>query len=64
MECKIVTIFHKHLATQAVDQQLISLAINLAAISLGTKIDGSILCPSSYNLVIGIKPTIGLTSRA
>ncbi|KAK7860746.1 putative amidase [Quercus suber] len=42
----------------------ISVAANMAAVSLGTETDGSILCPSSNNLVVGIKPTVGLTSRA
>ncbi|WOG84753.1 hypothetical protein DCAR_0103937 [Daucus carota subsp. sativus] len=42
----------------------ISVAANMAAVSLGTETDGSILCPSSYNSVVGIKPTLGLTSRA
>ena len=42
----------------------ISVAANMATVSLGTETDGSILCPSSYNLVVGIKPTVGLTSRA
>nr|CAN80905.1 hypothetical protein VITISV_016634 [Vitis vinifera] len=42
----------------------ISVAANLAAVSLGTETDGSILCPSHVNSVVGIKPTLGLTSRA
>lgn len=42
----------------------ISVAANMDAVSLGTETDGSILCPSSYNSVVGIKPTVGLTSRA
>ncbi|VVA15638.1 PREDICTED: putative amidase [Prunus dulcis] len=42
----------------------ISAAANLAAVTLGTETDGSILSPSSWNSVVGIKPTIGLTSRA
>ncbi|KAK4562336.1 hypothetical protein RGQ29_004998 [Quercus rubra] len=42
----------------------ISVAANMAAVSLGTETDGSILCPCSCNLVVGIKPTVGLTSRA
>ncbi|OWM83942.1 hypothetical protein CDL15_Pgr004373 [Punica granatum] len=42
----------------------ISVAANLAAVSLGTETDGSILCPSSANSVVAIKPTVGLTSRA
>ncbi|KAL5791159.1 hypothetical protein ACOSQ2_006047 [Xanthoceras sorbifolium] len=42
----------------------ISVAANMAAVSLGTETDGSILCPSSSNSIVGIKPTVGLTSRA
>jgi amidase len=39
-------------------------AANLAAVSLGTETDGSIVCPSSHNALVGIKPTLGLTSRS
>ncbi|KAL1833811.1 hypothetical protein ACET3Z_003462 [Daucus carota] len=42
----------------------VSVAANLASVSLGTETDGSILCPSISNSVVGIKPTLGLTSRA
>ncbi|XP_061336978.1 probable amidase At4g34880 [Gastrolobium bilobum] len=42
----------------------ISVAANLVAVSLGSETDGSILCPSSFNSLVGIKPTVGLTSRA
>ncbi|XP_062082128.1 probable amidase At4g34880 [Humulus lupulus] len=42
----------------------ISAAANLATVTLGTETAGSIICPSSLNSVVGIKPTIGLTSRA
>ncbi len=42
----------------------ISVAANLVTVSLGTETDGSIICPSNSNSVVGIKPTIGLTSRA
>ncbi|KAG8733469.1 hypothetical protein FRC11_006017 [Ceratobasidium sp. 423] len=42
----------------------VATAIGLAAGSLGTETDGSIVCPSSYNNLVGIKPTVGLTSRA
>jgi amidase len=41
-----------------------SVAANLAAAGLGTETDGSIVCPASLNGVVGIKPTVGLTSRA
>jgi amidase len=37
---------------------------NLAAIGIGTETDGSIVCPSSANGLAGIKPTVGLVSRA
>src|SRR5215211_5166544 len=39
-------------------------AANLAAGALGTETDGSIVCPSSHNALVGIKPTLGLTSRS
>jgi amidase len=39
-------------------------AANLASVSLGTETDGSIVCPSSHNALVGIKPTLGLTSRS
>ncbi|KAH1050605.1 hypothetical protein AAZX31_08G103400 [Glycine max] len=42
----------------------ISVAANLVAGSLGSETDGSILCPSGSNSVVGIKPTVGLTSIA
>jgi amidase len=42
----------------------VAASIGLAAITLGTEIDGSITCPSSNNNIVGIKPTVGLTSRA
>jgi amidase len=37
---------------------------NFAAVTLGTETDGSIVCPSNANGVVGLKPTVGLTSRA
>src|SRR5947209_798669 len=42
----------------------VTVAANLALASLGTETDGSILCPASSNGVVGIKPTVGLTSRS
>ncbi|VAH24649.1 unnamed protein product [Triticum turgidum subsp. durum] len=42
----------------------IAAAASMAAVTLGTETDGSILCPASLNSVVGIKPTVGLTSRA
>ena len=37
---------------------------DLAVAAVGTETDGSIVCPSGANAVVGIKPTIGLLSRA
>ncbi|KAA8545209.1 hypothetical protein F0562_019902 [Nyssa sinensis] len=42
----------------------ISVVANMVTVSLGTQTNGSILCPASFNAVVGIKPTVGLTSRA
>ncbi|MCY7377070.1 MAG: amidase [Pyrinomonadaceae bacterium] len=41
-----------------------AIAANLAAIGIGTETDGSIVCPSSINGLVGIKPTLGLVSRS
>ena len=40
-----------------------AVAANLCVAAVGTETDGSILCPASINGVVGIKPTVGLTSR-
>jgi amidase len=37
---------------------------NFTAVSIGTETDGSIVCPANANGVVGIKPTVGLVSRA
>ncbi len=37
---------------------------NFTAVSFGTETDGSIVCPANASGVVGIKPTVGLTSRA
>lgn len=39
-------------------------AANLCAAAIGTETNGSIVCPSSANGIVGIKPTVGLVSRA
>ena len=36
----------------------------LCAAGIGTETDGSIVCPSSANSLVGIKPTLGLVSRS
>ena len=41
-----------------------AVSANFAAAGIGTETDGSIVCPSSANGIAGIKPTVGLISRA
>jgi amidase len=41
-----------------------AVSANFCAIAIGTETDGSIVCPSSMNGVVGIKPTLGLWSRS
>ena len=41
-----------------------AIAANYAAVGVGTETDGSIVCPSNANSLVGIKPTLGLVSRA
>ncbi|MER3428373.1 MAG: amidase [Pyrinomonas sp.] len=41
-----------------------AVAANLCAAAVGTETDGSIVCPSSTNGIVGIKPTLGLISRS
>src|SRR5437870_5211565 len=38
-------------------------AANFCPAAIGTETDGSIVCPSSANCLVGIKPTVGLVSR-
>lgn len=42
----------------------VATSANLAAVSIGTETDGSIVCPSNACGLVGIKPTVGLVSRA
>lgn len=42
----------------------VSVSANLCAIAIGTETNGSIVCPSSTNGVVGIKPTVGLWGRS
>ncbi|MFU1796575.1 amidase family protein [Paenibacillus azoreducens] len=41
-----------------------AVAANLAAAAVGTETSGSIISPASQNMVVGIKPTVGLVSRS
>lgn len=41
----------------------VAVSANLCAVAVGTETDGSIVCPSNANGIVGIKPTLGLVSR-
>ena len=42
----------------------VAVSANLCAVAVGTETDGSIVCPSCSNGIVGIKPTLGLVSRS
>ena len=42
----------------------VAVAANLTAVAVGTETDGSVVCPSGINGIVGIKPTLGLISRS
>ncbi len=41
----------------------VAVSANLCSAAIGTETDGSIVCPSNANGIVGIKPTVGLVSR-
>lgn len=41
-----------------------AIAVNMAAVSIGTETSGSIINPSAQNALVGIKPTVGSISRS
>ena len=42
----------------------VAVAANLSVVAVGTETDGSVVCPSGINGIVGIKPTLGLVSRS
>jgi amidase len=42
----------------------VAVSANLCTIAIGTETNGSIVCPSNNNGIVGIKPTVGLISRS
>ena len=42
----------------------VAVAANLTVVAIGTETDGSVVCPSGINGIVGIKPTLGLVSRS
>jgi len=41
-----------------------AVAANLCVVAIGTETDGSVVAPSSFCGIVGIKPTVGLLSRS
>ena len=42
----------------------VAVSSNLCTAAIGTETNGSVVCPSSINGIVGLKPTVGLVSRA
>ncbi len=42
----------------------VAVSANLCMIAIGTETNGSVVCPSSANGIVGVKPTVGLISRS
>lgn len=42
----------------------VAVAASLCALAIGTETNGSIVCPATNNGIVGVKPTVGLVSRA
>ena len=42
----------------------VAVSANLCVVAIGTETNGSIVCPSTSNGIVGIKPTVGLLSRS
>jgi len=42
----------------------VAVSANLTMLAIGTETNGSIVCPSNNNGIVGIKPTVGLVSRS
>lgn len=42
----------------------VAVAASLTSVAVGTETNGSVVCPSSVNGIVGIKPTLGLISRS
>jgi amidase len=42
----------------------VAVAASLTSVAIGTETNGSVVCPSSVNGIVGIKPSLGLVSRS
>lgn len=42
----------------------VAVSAGIVPLAIGTETNGSIVCPSSVNGIVGVKPTVGLVSRA
>ena len=55
---------HKYSAGGSSSGSGAAVGAGLVDFAVGTETDGSIICPASLNGCVGLKPTVGLTSRA
>ena len=42
----------------------VAVAASLTSVAVGTETNGSVVCPSSVNGIVGVKPTLGLIGRS
>lgn len=42
----------------------VAVAAGLTSVAVGTETDGSVVCPSSINGIVGVKPSLGLVGRS
>jgi amidase len=52
-----------HTAFGSSSGSAVAVAANLCAVAVGTETNGSIISPSLYNMVVGMKPTLGLIAQ-
>ncbi|KUJ14716.1 putative amidase [Mollisia scopiformis] len=55
--------YHKQDPCGSSSGSAVAVAVGLSPLAIGTETDGSIVCPSNKNNIVGIKPTVGLVSR-
>lgn len=56
--------FHEQDPSGSSSGSAVAMSVGLSTVSLGSETDGSIVSPANVNGVVGLKPTVGLVSRA